>query len=135
MAVTIERAMDAAREALARAKAGAAARGLRPGAPGRVRRKRIAGETRSTSGADERDPQLFGTGMERLVADRVPLRSDLTTHLATESIWALMDPVLFVRLTRHRGWAGEAYESWWASSVQGLLTDHPTEQPTHEEDA
>ncbi|GAA4351143.1 DUF721 domain-containing protein [Angustibacter luteus] len=66
----LERAMDAAREALARAKAGAAARGLRPGAPGRVRRKRVAGEARSSAGADERDPQSFGTGMERLVADR-----------------------------------------------------------------
>ena len=42
----LERATAAAREALARAKAGAAARGLRPGAPGRARRRRVAGEAR-----------------------------------------------------------------------------------------
>lgn len=69
------------------------------------------------------------------VAGRAPLRSDLTAGAATESVWALMDPVLFVRLTRHRGWAPQAYESWWASSVLRLLTEQPTEQPSNEENA
>jgi AcrR family transcriptional regulator len=73
------------------------------------------------------------------VAGRAPLRSGLTTGAATESVWALMDPVLFVRLTRHRGWAPEAYESWWASSVLRLLTEQSTEQstrqPSNEENA
>lgn len=68
-----ERAATAAREALARAKAAASARGLRPGSfarSGRGRR-RVAGEPRA-SGArpDDRDPQSFGSGLERLVADR-----------------------------------------------------------------
>lgn len=67
----LERAATAAREALARARAAAAARGLRPGMPGRATRRRVAGETR-TSGAraDDRDPQPFGSGIERLVHER-----------------------------------------------------------------
>jgi predicted nucleic acid-binding Zn ribbon protein len=66
----LERATAAAREALSRAKAGAAARGLRPGAPGRQRRRRVAGESRSSAAQDDRDPQLFGASMQWLVADR-----------------------------------------------------------------
>ncbi|WP_460459797.1 DciA family protein, partial [Angustibacter peucedani] len=51
--------------------AGAAARGLRPGMPGRAARRRVAGEARSSGAwADDRDPQLFGAGMQRLVHDR-----------------------------------------------------------------
>jgi len=69
------------------------------------------------------------------VAGRAPLRSDLTTVAATESVWALMDPVLFVRHTRHRGWPPEAYEGSWARSVLRLLTDHLTEQSTRAEDS
>lgn len=63
------RATMAAREAVARARAAAAARGLRPGSPGR-RRPRVAGESRSGARSDDRDPQLFGSGMERLIAER-----------------------------------------------------------------
>lgn len=65
----VERATIAAREAVARARAAAAARGLRPGMAAR-RRPRVAGESRSSARSDDRDPQLFGAGMQRLVADR-----------------------------------------------------------------
>ncbi|HEX3004546.1 MAG TPA: DciA family protein [Angustibacter sp.] len=65
----IERATVAAREAVARARAAAAARGLRPGMAPR-RRPRVAGESRSSARSDDRDPQLFGAGIQRLVADR-----------------------------------------------------------------
>lgn len=66
-----DRAASAAREAVGRARAAAAARGLRPGMPGRTRRPRVAGEP-LVSGAhpDDRDPQPFGRGIERLVAER-----------------------------------------------------------------
>lgn len=68
-----ERAAQAARAAVARARAAASARGLRPGAAGRYparSRRRVAGERPSASGPDDRDPQAFGAGLERLVADR-----------------------------------------------------------------
>jgi hypothetical protein len=33
----------------------------------------------------------------------------------------LMDPVVFSRLTRHRGWSAERYATWFADSVAQLL--------------
>jgi hypothetical protein len=37
-------------------------------------------------------------------------------------VWMLMDPVVFSRLTRHRGWSADRYASWFADSVIRLLT-------------
>jgi predicted nucleic acid-binding Zn ribbon protein len=65
----LERATLAAREAVARARAAATARGFRPGVAAR-RRPRVAGEARSGARSDDRDPQPFGSGIERLVAER-----------------------------------------------------------------
>lgn len=68
---------SAARAALARAKAAARAKGLRPGQSGataaKVARRRawLAGQGRfSAAGSDARDPQLFGATMERIVGER-----------------------------------------------------------------
>jgi predicted nucleic acid-binding Zn ribbon protein len=67
--------IDAVRSALNRARAAAAARGLKPGAaPERgtaSRRRRFSGEVR-TSGAhpDARDPQTVASSIDRLVAER-----------------------------------------------------------------
>jgi AcrR family transcriptional regulator len=58
-------------------------------------------------------------GVVRLAA----LRPGLTSNDATDSVWLLMDPVVFVRLTRRRDWPPERYETWWAESVLRLLTD------------
>jgi len=57
------------------------------------------------------------------VAALSPLRPGLTAGDATESVWLLMDPAVFVRLTCRRGWTPERYETWWAESVLRLLTD------------
>lgn len=64
-----ERATSAARTALQRARAAAAARGLRPGQRGRTGRP-VRRQEPSRAGQDDRDPQAIGTGLERLVADR-----------------------------------------------------------------
>jgi len=66
-----ERAADAARAAVQRARAAAAARGLRPGSRGR----RGAGRQAPASPGggpdrDDRDPQALGAGLERLMAER-----------------------------------------------------------------
>ncbi len=60
---------DAARAALARAVAAAREAGLRPGAPPRRRRPR-AEPASGAAGPDARDPQLLGTGLERLMRER-----------------------------------------------------------------
>jgi predicted nucleic acid-binding Zn ribbon protein len=63
------RGPDLVRAALAQARAAARAKGLTPGAPTGRRRVRPA-ESRSGSGADGRDPVLFGAAIRRLVAER-----------------------------------------------------------------
>jgi TetR/AcrR family transcriptional regulator, regulator of autoinduction and epiphytic fitness len=54
---------------------------------------------------------------------RAPLRPGLDRATAIDVVWLLMDPVLFTRLTRQRGWNPEAYETWIADSLQRLLID------------
>ena len=57
------------------------------------------------------------------VGAKTLLRPGLATDDATESVWLLMDPVVFVRLTRRRRWPPTRYETWWAESVLRLLTN------------
>ncbi len=64
-----QRAESAARAALMRARATAASRGLRPGSLVR-RTPRPPGPRVSGAAPDDRDPQPFGTGLERLVSER-----------------------------------------------------------------
>jgi predicted nucleic acid-binding Zn ribbon protein len=72
-----DEAESAARAALARAKAAARAKGLRPGQSGvtaaKLARRRawLAGQGRfSAAGSDARDPQLFGETISRIVGER-----------------------------------------------------------------
>jgi AcrR family transcriptional regulator len=56
------------------------------------------------------------------VLERVGLRR-LDRPGAIDTVWMLMDPVIFNRLTRHRGWSPDRYASWFADSVARLLVD------------
>nr|WP_182113949.1 DciA family protein [Actinotalea sp. JY-7876] len=62
-------ASEVARASLNRAKAAAAARGLRPGHPGKPRRRPVE-DARSGPGRDGRDPALLGDTLARLAAER-----------------------------------------------------------------
>jgi AcrR family transcriptional regulator len=57
------------------------------------------------------------------VVERAGLRPGLDRALATDTVWMLMDPVIFHRLTRHRDWSSDRYASWFADSVTRLLVD------------
>ena len=57
------------------------------------------------------------------VVERAGLRSGLDRAGAIDTVWLLMDPVVFSRLTRHRGWSPDRYASWFADSVSQLLVD------------
>jgi AcrR family transcriptional regulator len=57
------------------------------------------------------------------VVERAGLRSGLDRAGAIDTVWLLMDPVIFNRLTRHRGWSPDRYASWFADSVVRLLVD------------
>ena len=56
------------------------------------------------------------------ITARAPLRPGLDRAGAIDTVWMLMDPVIFNRLTGHRGWSVDRYASWFADSVTRLLT-------------
>jgi AcrR family transcriptional regulator len=51
------------------------------------------------------------------------LPAGLSRQNAIDTVWILMDPALFDRLVRHRGWTVERYQDWFARSVRRLLID------------
>jgi AcrR family transcriptional regulator len=76
----------------------------------------------------DRESQRQGTASWIVdgVMARSPLRHGLDRADAIDMVWMLMDPVIFSRLTRHRGWSLGHYASWFADSVSRLLaSDHP----------
>jgi AcrR family transcriptional regulator len=59
--------------------------------------------------------------MAEWIVDRLaPLRCDRGE--AVDTVWILMDPAVFDRLTRRRGWTRQRYQRWFAGSVSRLLT-------------
>ena len=88
-------AEEAARSALTRARAAAAARGLRPGQPAR-RRPRTPEPSVSGAAPDERDPLVFGAGLERLVAER-----GWTTEVAVGAVLGRWSAVVGPDLAAH----------------------------------
>jgi AcrR family transcriptional regulator len=85
------------------------------------------------------DPELAEL-VEQLIAQRAgtaewlvdemsrkaPRQADCTRQEAVDTLWLLMDPAVFIRLTRHRHWTAEQWQRWFARSVARLLTASPT---------
>jgi AcrR family transcriptional regulator len=65
--------------------------------------------------------------MAAWLVDGVLRRSDLrrgtSRAAAVDTVWTLMDPVVFSRLTTDRGWTTAQFEHWFAGSVTSLLLD------------
>jgi TetR/AcrR family transcriptional regulator, regulator of autoinduction and epiphytic fitness len=57
------------------------------------------------------------------VISRAALRPGVDRAAAIDTVWMLMDPVVFSRLTRHRGWSPDRYRLWFADSVTQLLIE------------
>jgi len=61
-----------------------------------------------------------------------PLREVLARQDAIDTVWLLMDPALFDRLVRHRGWTAGRYGRWIAGTIPRLLvadTPDPHDSP------
>lgn len=56
------------------------------------------------------------------ITARAPLPEGCTRQEAIDTLWVLMDPAVFDRLTRHRRWTLEQWNRWFISSVGRLLT-------------
>jgi TetR/AcrR family transcriptional regulator, regulator of autoinduction and epiphytic fitness len=60
------------------------------------------------------------------VLARALLRPGVDRTAAVDTVWMLMDPVVFSRLTRQRGWSPDRYASWFVDSVTQLLVGDTT---------
>lgn len=54
---------------------------------------------------------------------RSPLRAGVDRASAVDTVWVLMDPALFRRLTEDRGWSRDRFRRWFADSVLRLLPE------------
>ena len=61
---------------------------------------------------------------------KAPLRKGCRRRDAIDTVWILLDPAVFDRLTRHRGWTVEQYQHWFADSVGRLLIGEPVTNTT-----
>ncbi|TMR91440.1 helix-turn-helix transcriptional regulator [Nonomuraea basaltis] len=52
---------------------------------------------------------------------RALLREECSRQEAIDTVWILMDPAVFDRLTRRRDWTLQQYERWFADSAGRLL--------------
>lgn len=57
------------------------------------------------------------------IRDRAPLREGITRRHAIDQVWLLMDPAVYHRLTRCRGWSPADYEKWFTDTITRLLLD------------
>jgi len=55
------------------------------------------------------------------IISRAVLRPGLRRQAAIDTIWLLMDPVVFCRLTGSRRWSADQFERWFVDSIQRLL--------------
>jgi AcrR family transcriptional regulator len=77
----------------------------------------------------EQRARTAGWLVDRL-ARVAPLRRGCTRAEAVDTLWLLMDPAVFDRLTRQRQWTPERYERWFADSIVRLVVDPATPRPT-----
>jgi hypothetical protein len=52
---------------------------------------------------------------------RAALRDGLDRAEAVDTVWLLMDPAVFTRLTRARGWPPARFQAWFTGAVLRLL--------------
>lgn len=64
------------------------------------------------------------------VAAVTPLRPEPARSDAVETVWLLIDPAVYLRLTRHRGWDPGRYQAWVARSLRHLLLPDTATDPT-----
>ena len=57
------------------------------------------------------------------IRDRASLRSGVTRSHSIDQVWLLIDPAVYQRLTRYRGWSPARYEKWLTDTITRLLLD------------
>ncbi len=62
---------------------------------------------------------------------KATLREGCSREEAIDTVWILMDPAVFDRLTRQRAWTVQQYQAWFAGSVERLLIVDATPPDRH----
>jgi TetR/AcrR family transcriptional regulator, regulator of autoinduction and epiphytic fitness len=57
------------------------------------------------------------------IRERGPLRQGTTRRDAIDQVWLFIDPAVYQRLTRYRGWSPTRYQRWFVDTVTRLLVD------------
>ena len=57
------------------------------------------------------------------IRGRASLRVGVTRSHAIDQVWVLIDPAVYQRLTRYRGWSPARYEKWLTDTITVLLLD------------
>ena len=57
------------------------------------------------------------------IRERGPLRKGTTRRHAIDQVWLFMDPAIYQRLTRYRGWSPTRYQRWFVDTLTRLLVD------------
>jgi len=57
------------------------------------------------------------------IRERGPLREGTTRRDAIDQVSLFMDPAVYQRLTRYRGWSPTRYQRWFVDTVTRLLVD------------
>jgi len=57
------------------------------------------------------------------LTDRSPLRRGISRDEAIDTVWLLMDPAVFTRLTGQRQWTATRFRAWFTDTVIRLLLD------------
>jgi uncharacterized glyoxalase superfamily protein PhnB len=77
--------------------------------------------------------QVMATWLVDGLVRRSPLRNGVDRAAAIDTIWTLMDPALFCRLTGDRHWSALRFRLWFADSTLRLLLpvdDHHHREPS-----
>jgi AcrR family transcriptional regulator len=73
--------------------------------------------------------QVMATWLVDGLLPRSPLRDGTDRAAAIDTIWALMDPALFCRLTSDRHWSATRFRRWFTDSTLRLLLPVRDQQP------
>jgi AcrR family transcriptional regulator len=82
--------------------------------------------------------QVMATWLVDGLVRRSPLRHGVDRAAAIDTVWTLMDPALFCRLTGDRHWSARRFRHWFTDSTLRLLLpvdDHQATTANHSQES
>jgi AcrR family transcriptional regulator len=76
-----------------------------------------------------RQREIMATWLVDQLTARSPLRHGVGRDEAIDTVWLLMDPAVFTRLTRQRGWTAARFQVWFTDTVTRLLLNPGHSRP------